>query len=407
MSTGTSASKPHLVAVGLAVAIAGIAVAIGLVLCDRLEGRYIHALAPEFSDEKLQGVVLQKHAFAQPELLVLYGSSELVKEMPNNATQFFQDYPTGFRVFPVGKPGTTSLAVLQKVAAVGEDIRGRKVAYSISPGYFFMEVFDPSYYEGNFSDLQALELAFSPQLSYELKRDVARRMLEFPKTTEGKWLLGLSLQCLASDTFADRALYALLVPLGRVNNALSRAQDHVEAALHILEEDEKLNPTPKRGARALNWNMMLRGAAKFASSAAVQAKRNEVRERRRLKRPSREKTIMQAISKAKEWTDLELLMRTFKELGAKTLLLSMPVEDIRLEVYGASPAARTAYVERMDRLAARYDIPLADFREHESDPAFLVDFLDHLSGKGWLYYNKALDDFFHDRPITPSTAFSL
>ena len=37
------------------------------------------------------------------------------------------------------------------------------------------------------------------------------------------------------------------------------------------------------------------------------------------------------------------------------------------------------------------------FRDHENDPAFLVDFLDHLSAEGWLYYNKALDDFFHER----------
>ena len=89
-----------------------------------MEQRYVHALAPDLSEAKLQGVVLQKKAVAQPDLLVLHGSSELAKEMPNNAAQFFQDYPTGFRVFPVGQPGTTSLAVLQKVASLGEGIRG-------------------------------------------------------------------------------------------------------------------------------------------------------------------------------------------------------------------------------------------------------------------------------------------
>ncbi len=144
----------------------------------------------------------------QPDLLVLYGSSELVKEMPNNASQFFQDYPTGFRVFPVGKPGTTSLAVLQKIAAVGADIRGHKVAYSISPGWFFTEVFDPTYYEGNFSELQAYELAFNRHLSHDLKRDIARRMLEFPKTVENRRLLEFALRRLAGDTAIDRLLYA-------------------------------------------------------------------------------------------------------------------------------------------------------------------------------------------------------
>ena len=89
-----------------------VAVLAGVYYCDGVEQRYIHALASDLSEVKLHGVVLQKKAFAQPDLLVLYGSSELAKEMPNNASQFFQDYPTGFRVFPVGQPGTTSLAVL-------------------------------------------------------------------------------------------------------------------------------------------------------------------------------------------------------------------------------------------------------------------------------------------------------
>ncbi len=159
--------------IALGVALTGLGATV--LWCDRLEAQYIHALAPEFTAEKLQGVALQNQAFAQRDLLVLYGSSELVKEMPNNASQFFQDYPSGFRVFPVGKPGTTSLGILQKVAAVGPGIEGHKVAFSISPGWFFTEIFDPTFYEGNFSELQANELAFSRELSPELKRDVARR----------------------------------------------------------------------------------------------------------------------------------------------------------------------------------------------------------------------------------------
>lgn len=387
--------RPHLAASLAALAIAATAIAAGLVWCRGLEARYIHPLAPEFNEEKLQGAALQKEAFAQPDLLVLYGSSELVKEMPNNATQFFADYPTGFRVFPVGKPGTASLSVLQKVAAVGSDIRGRKVAYSISPGWFFSEVFDPSYYEGNFSQFQALELAFSTDLSHGLKRDIARRMLAYPKTLDDSWLLGFTLERLADDTTLDRALYTAIRPLGYAAQCVGRAQDHFETALHILDEDEKLNATPRRGIRALNWNEVLKRAAQFANATAVQAKQNEVVRRKAGK--SRAKTFLHALANAQEWTDIELLLRTFDELGAKPLLLTMPIEDIRLEVYGLAPSARTALLDRLDQLADRYEFPLLDFRDHQDERTFTVDFEDHLSGEGWLYYNKALDDFFHGR----------
>lgn len=388
----------------MAVALVAIALAVGVMYCNQTEKQYVHALAPDLSEVKLQGVVLQKKAFDQSDLLVLYGSSELKKEMPNNAAQFFQDYPTGFRVFPVGQPGTTSLAVLQKVAAVGPDIRGKKVAFSMSPGWFFTEAFDPKWYEGNFSHLQAFELAFSPDLSGGLKRDIARRMLEYPKTLENQWLLEFTLRRLAGDTRLDHALYDMIWPLGRLENAVGRIQDHFEATLHVLDEEAKLQVPERRGIRAVNWNGLIKRAAQFAvNKSALQAKRNEVTKKRQkyatahLTTATQTQNFVKMVAHAKEWTDLELLLRVFGELGAEPLLLSMPVEDIRLEVYGVSPAARTAYLRRLDETAARYNVALLDFREHQKDPAFLVDFLDHLSPQGWLYYNKALDDFYHER----------
>lgn len=388
--------RTNLAAAGIALVLAGCAVAAGIAYSRHLQERYIHALAPEFTAPKLQGAALQKEAFAQPDLLVLYGSSELVRDVPNNASQFFQEYPTGFRVFPVGKPGTTSLAVLQKAAAVGRSMRGRKVAFSISPGWFFTESFDPKYYEGNFSELQATEFAFSSSLSRELKRDAARRMLTYPKTLDDRPVLEFALDQLAGDRPWNRALYAAAWPLGKLHCAVARMQDHAETAVHILEEDERLGAPAKRAARAMNWGDVLKRAARFVNAAAVQTKRNEVK-RRNIPRASRDTTFLRTIAAAQEWTDVELLMRTFQELGAQPLLLTMPVEDVRLEVYGVSPAARDAYVQRLGALAQEYRFPIADFREHTKNAGFMVDFLDHLSGEGWLYYNKALDDFFHNR----------
>ena len=404
MNPGPPPKRTHLLAAAIALAVTGILLAVGVNFSNWLERRYVNDLAPDLSETKLQGIALQKHAFEQPDLLVMYGSSELAKEMPNNASQFFQDYPTGFRTFPVGQPGTTSLAILQKVAATGKEVSGKKVVFSISPGWFFTEIFDPKYYEGNFSLLQAYEFAFSNRLSRRLKHDAAGRMLMYPKTLENEWLLDSTLRHLAGDTLTDRLAYALLLPLGYLQNAVGRAQDHFEAVLHIIAEDSNFKAPPppgsKRGGKPLNWGDLRKRAAKFAVNV-ISVKRKEVAFRRakrtKDRSPNPTPTFVQTVSRAREWTDIELLMRAFQELDAKPLLLSMPVEDIRLEVYGVSAEVRTAYLRRLDALAAQYDVPLLDFRDHQDDPGFLVDFLDHLSPEGWLFYNKALDDFFHDR----------
>ena len=394
-------NRSNLRAVAVAMLLAAIGVTAGLAYCRSVEARYIHALAPEFSEEKLQGAVLQREAFRQQNLLMMYGSSELAKEMPNNPVQFFKDYPTGFTVFPVGKPGATSLNILQKLAAAGPAVRGRKVVYSLSPGWFLAEQTDPTYYEGNFSTMQALSLIFSNELSRGLKRDIACRMLEFPTTTDNAWLLDFGVRRLVGDTRLDRFLYALVVPLGKLQNAIGLAQDHLESTLHILDEDENLNPATKNVLRAMNWVDILKGAGKAVNPKAVSAKQTEVAKRKlaanRAKNLERAKKFQRGLEKSDEWTDFGLLLRTCKELGAKPLFLCMPIEDIRLEVYGLGKDSRLGFEQRLQSMTGKFGYPLMLFREHESDPAFLFDFQDHLSGEGWLYYNKALDDFFHER----------
>jgi D-alanine transfer protein len=388
-------TRSHLVAFSIAFSIAAVCLAAALSGSARLEEHYIHALAPEFPTCKLQGVVLQRVAFQQPDLLPLYGSSELAKPMANNPSEFFADYPTGFAVFPVGKPGATSLTAAQKLGGVGTALRGKKLAISLSPGWFFTEVFDPKYYEGNFSENQVMQLMYGHDLSWDLRRDMARRMIEYPRTYETRPLLDFALHCLASDSKLDRLLFQVSQPLGDLNRAICLAQDHLEASIYIMEQYGTLKARPRQ-ARRVQWNDILKRAVRFSNKNAVQTKRNEV-VRRHLPRASRDIPFRHTLAKAKEWTDFELMLRVLKELDAKPLILSMPVEDIRLEVYGISPETRTAYNERLVGLTAKYQFPLVDFHQYQKDPSFLVDFLDHLSGSGWLYYNKALDDYFHDR----------
>jgi hypothetical protein len=89
-------------------------------------------------------------------------------------------------------------------------------------------------------------------------------------------LLEFAVDRLADDSMFDRALFAAVWPLGQLQLGVGRAQDHFSAALHILDEDERLNPTAKTGRRVLNWNDILKRAAQFANAdgGADQAKRS-------------------------------------------------------------------------------------------------------------------------------------
>lgn len=386
----SSSTRHHLCAFCIAAGITLSAALATVLICAKAEDRYVHSFVRDFEDFKLQGVALQKAAFMQPDLLVLYGSSELVSTVPGQVNEFFEKYPTGFRAFPVGKPGTTSLAVMQKVASLGRYIQGRKVAFSLSPGFFLLEKVNQDYYEGNFSGLQAMELTYSSHLSPALKRDAARRMLEYPDTTEGNWALSYGLRRLAGDSWLDRALHALVWPLGKLENAVGRAQDHIEAGLHILNVSEANDPKPEHVHR-LNWSEILK-----KTDMKVKAAPPPVTPRLAKKpKGSRDKEFLRILKEADEWDDFELLLRTLTEMRADVLLISMPLHGPDLETTGVSAEARKEYGVELNRLSTKYGVQLVYFSQYENDPKFFSDNLDHPGERGWMLFNKVLDDFYH------------
>src|SRR5262252_6854828 len=142
--------SPHL---GSALIACTIIVAIlcgGRLVAIQLERKTVHRIAPKDFFIKNQGLAFERAAARRPDILLLYGSSELIDPIQNRASDFFASAPTGFQVCPVGKAGATSLIILQKLGALGSELRGRKVAISLSASSFFSPA-RPEFYAGNFS----------------------------------------------------------------------------------------------------------------------------------------------------------------------------------------------------------------------------------------------------------------
>ena len=155
---------------------------------------------------------------------------------PFHATNLFHDQPTGFTVFPVGKSASTCLIILQKLAAVGPALKGRKVAVSLSPFWFFDGLTAPADgYAGNFSALHAGELAFNTRLSLQLRQDAARRMLQYPDTVANRPLLKFALENMADGSPLSLACYEAVLPLGIVHNAILRNLDHWSVVYYFWE----------------------------------------------------------------------------------------------------------------------------------------------------------------------------
>src|SRR6476469_4317504 len=139
----------------------------GRLLAVYLEQKTIHLTAPKDFFFKNQGLAFQRAAARAPDIMLLYGSSELIDPIPNRASDFFSSGSSGFEVCPVGNAGATALIMLQKLGALGSELRGRKIAISLSASSFFGPALRPEFYAGNFSLPAASGILFSNAIDFD------------------------------------------------------------------------------------------------------------------------------------------------------------------------------------------------------------------------------------------------
>src|SRR5438046_9917042 len=294
----------------------------------------MYSTAPRDFCIKNQGLAFERAAARAPDILLLYGSSELIDPIPDRASDFFRREPTGFEVCPVGKAGTTSLIVLQKLGALGSALRGRKVAISLSPSSFLTPAVKPALYAGNFSLAAASGALFGNALDLKLKTEIAKRMLQFPDTLGKDGLLQLAASCLASGRPLDRIILMAMWPLGKLQNTILDLQDHFEALIYILGGGK---PVPDWLRPVHPHKVHVRRAPEGDDQQA---------ESFEAIRPARDAAFRARITAASEWTDLELLIRTLDDLKAEQLILTMPIDSYYAR--GVSNTTREVYYERRE-----------------------------------------------------------
>lgn len=353
---------------------------------------YTRDLVPVPLFQKNQGILLQREAFANKAVLPLYGSSELTREEKNRASEFFANAPTGFQVCPVGVAGNTSLLTLEKIASLGNVVRGRKMAFILSPSWFMRKQNPADHYAGNFSALQTMRAIVNPRLSDEVKRGLAGRMLDYPETLDSHPMLLMQARLWREE--------APFVPVTRAGLAALLMTD----AIGLEYED-----TIQSGARAVRlksaqpWHAAPReiewGALVKADSALLPPPPATTGWHGKSPSPM-DTLVRESFAKAEhgEWFDFELLLQATRDLGIDALMITMPLAGVHRNLEGVLPETRTeCYYARIEALCRRHHVAVKSFADHDLDPYFLVEYTSHPTAVGWLHINRVLDDFFHNR----------
>ncbi len=398
---------PHLFSGLLTLLIVSGLLAGGGAYARSLELGYVHGLDPLRLPQADVGSALQQAALEQPDLLVVYGSSELLGESsPYQASRFFQTYPTGFDVYPIAVSGAALLDTAQDLAAVGPELHGKKVVFSFTPSTFYDRGVDPQGYAADFSRLHANALIFNPSLSLETRRIAASRMEQYPDTLKDDPLLQFAIQQLACGCTQGFYLYDLSFPLGQLQTGIIRMQDHWEV-LNIIRDRTGLNPQIVRKPASIDWQAALARSIEIQKSlssnnpygvengewANTYSKLVAVS-------PStggEDARFLQNLNISKEWTDFDLVLRILKEEGAQPLILSRPFDGPLINAMGLSWQARQTYYLKLQDTVSRYGFAFVDYANHDGDLYFSIDQGSHPGRPGWVFVDLVLDQFYHGR----------
>ena len=360
----------------------------------RLPGRLPFYAAHAMSF-KVNGNVVQRAAFRTPDELPVYGSSELDLPISNRPDAFFRDRPTGFAVFPVGRGGATSLIILQKLAAVGDAARGKRVVIILSSTWFLQPALEDRAVAANLAGSQLSAWLFGSDLSPGLKRDIARRLRDYSDDFNDQTLLGNAVESLARPTPWNRLRFALLYPLGKLQNALLERLDYGVLLWEMVfpqqrfREDHVLESCAARtDGGHIDWNGFL---------ARVEADPGEV-----APRPpppahpgAYNDDFFARLNASREFEDVKLLVRVLKELNMQACFICQPFNGAYSDLGGITPDARHAHYDRLESLLQASGYPLYDFPEHEEDPLFFSD-EDHPSAKAWIFYDREINRFYEE-----------
>jgi D-alanine transfer protein len=354
------------------------------------------------SPEKNQGMLLQHQAFLHDDVIPVYGSSELTVDVDMRAGDFFRWKAKGFQVCPVGAAGNTTFLMAQKIAAQGKAVSGHKVAVILSSTWFRRESVPKGHVAGNFSPLQAISLLQNAALDEPLRQRFTARLLDFPTVLADHPLLDAYVHEVAKGETAGLkydvtrdlvgAWNSMLswedelgcVALGLSNHLSGEAQPWrmkpMDTPLHKLVKRAEIEDTDEEDGKLLTPGPPL------------------------LKDGPRDEDFLEVMANSHEWDDYALLLDTLKQLNAEALVISVPLPGVSYEKHGLSRAARDYFYQRVAAMAEERGFRAETFAKHDLDQEFIIGATTHFTYKGWLYVDRLLDDFYHDRLPAVSVA---
>lgn len=355
---------------------------------------------------RIRGLAAHQAALADPTRVPVFGSSELSHNVRFRPDRLFAGAPTGFAIYPLGEPGVLLMHHVLEAAALGEQLRGRRVLVFVPPNEFATrrQSEQQEFFAGNFSRVQAATMLAEHRIPGALRDDILTRLAVYHRALEIDPLIAAEAQLArrGRSPATRLATAALQLPV-YAEAAWLRLADRVRAAHDVLAHQSVARDSAALRA-PIAWDSLVQVARSVylpgASSNPYGLPDDywtKLREARTgaggLQHVGERFDAEYETSSA--WGELELLVRTLAASGARPLLVALPLPGLYMDDTGGTPDGRAGFHQKLSEFAHRAGVPVLGFASLDDQPGQLVDLQTHLSPVGWLAVDAAIDSVMH------------
>lgn len=367
-------------------------------LSGQIHKKYHDKMGDIIDYRKFQGIAMQKEAAKRPDGLFIFGSSEVGSTQskdPFHPSNFFANKDRGFQVVLVGRAYCQSLIHTLNIGAVGDYLKGKKVVFIVSPQWFDKKGLTPLHLKVNFSEEQFYGFMFNNKISMDLKRQVAERILKILKKSDDMNEVKEFCTLIVNGSPYYEARLIAETPYFKARSFMLQLKDKVQTINIIDRANKALLAKEYDHNFPVNWNkdlslfnnIPINNPFDFDNYLYNEVYSKEIKLMKEYTHPA-------DINTSPEVTDFKLLLDTFKEIGVKPLIISLPMNGEWYDYCGINREQRMLYYEKVKEIVKSYNFELMDMSGIEYEKHAFKD-SGHLEWKGLVYVDEGIDKYYH------------
>lgn len=340
------------------------------------------------NEQVLKGTLIQNKLFESNHYYPIYGSSELAKDDPFNPGVIMHNHKnTPKEPFLIGKGGSTDLINAVGLASQYNNLKGKKLAFIISPQWFTNHGLTNSNFNARISQTQIDKLFAQPDLSPELKQRYAKRLLQFKHVANKPFLRQVAKNPdNIKQSYVSSFKENQLLKIEAIKSAYPLAPSRLERVKPINRDYEswkemkndaeqygdKHTKTNQFGIRDKYWKL-------------IQSHRRKINRNYEFNKNS------------PEFDDLALLVDTMRAAGADVQYISIPSNGKWYDHIGIDSERRQGVYKKINHTINSRGGNLYDMTDKDYEPYVISDAV-HIGWKGWVYINQRINHHMHEKP---------